>query len=136
MRKVLPYLLGLLALGCKTEMDVDIANEQTFIRYFGSESSHTAHLATETVDPITQTPSGYTLLSTVETATDNFGHFIYQIQLIQTDLYGNQLWQKTYPEFNEYKTPACADNAESCIPEGLVGGYAAASFIQSSDGGY
>lgn len=135
MRKVLPFIVGVTLLACKTEMDIDRANGDTFVRYFGSESSHTANLALETFTPGTEESTGYTLLSTVQTPTDNFGHFIYQVKLIHTDVYGNKLWEETYPEeFDQYEKTT--ENPDVNIPEGLVGGYRAASFIQTTDGGY
>jgi hypothetical protein len=128
MRKVLPFIIGVLLLGCKTEGDVEPANESTFIRYFGSENNNIAQLALEEVDTIAgiAVAKGYTLLSTIQTPTDNFGHFIYQIQIIKTDLYGNRIAEPLkYPTFEEpeYRT------ADGGIKEGLVGGFSAASFV-------
>jgi hypothetical protein len=132
MRKVLPFIIGALLLGCKTEEDVDRANESTFVRYFGSENNNIAQLALENVDESGQA-TGYTLLSTVQTATDNFGHFVYQIQMIKTDLYGNLTSEpKKFPDFAaEYFNEA---DQKVEIPEGLVGGFSAASFVITDNG--
>jgi hypothetical protein len=123
MRNVLPFILGALLLGCKTEVDVDRANENTFIRYFGSENNNIAHLALEA-------DGGFTVLSTIQTPTDNFGHFMYQIQMIHTDAFGNKISQQAFPPLTGYKS----DNGESLIPEGLVGGLRAASFEVTESG--
>jgi hypothetical protein len=119
MRKVLPILIGVLLLACKTEMDVDRADESTFIRYFGSENNNIANLALEVP---TENGGGYTLLSTIETATDNFGHFTYEAQLIHTDEFGNLDW--VYPERGSLVKPA----------ESATGGKRPSSFIVTDNG--
>lgn len=95
MKKILlTFVIAILVFSCKTESDVEPAKAQTFIRYFGSENNHTAMMALEA-------DNGYSLLSTVEIPTSALGEFKYKIKFIHTDLYGNLLWEKSYPAFDE-----------------------------------
>jgi hypothetical protein len=113
MRKLLPFILVGMLLGCRDEKDVEPAKSATFVRYFGSEHNHTAVLALEA-------DNGYSLLSNVEIAVDNLGDKSYKIRFIHTDLNGNIVWQKEYPEFG--------------TSEPGLDGYRASSFIPVDDG--
>jgi hypothetical protein len=92
MKKLFPFVCFLLVLACRSEQDVEPANEPTFMRYYGSEHNHSAHVAIEA-------HNGFTMLSTVQIAKDNLGRFVYKIRMIHTDQYGNELWNKEYPSF-------------------------------------
>lgn len=88
------YILILLLLvgACQSEDNADLANEDTFIRYYGSQYSHLPQQVIETND-------GYLLLSNIQIGTDNQSVFLYKIKLIKTDLYGNLQWEQVYPKF-------------------------------------
>lgn len=113
MKKLLPFLIGLVALGCKTEQDVGPSNSTTFMRYFGSENSLNAVLAEEA-------NNGFTLLANSQIATDNFGSFSYQIKLVHTDFYGHKQWETKFPKFS--------------FADGKKGGFKASSFITINSG--
>lgn len=93
MKRLLLFLPLLLLSGCQDEGGAELANENTFLRYFGSEYSHTPHLALEHTD-------GYILLSTIDVPTEVIGRFRNKIKLIKTDLNGNLLWEHVYPAFS------------------------------------
>jgi hypothetical protein len=116
MKKAIPFILCALIFGCRSEQDVEPANEPTFLRYFGSEHSHTAHLAIEA-------DNGYSLLSTIQIPKDNLGNFVYKIRIIHTDTYGNVVWNKEYPSFAD-------DNGNI----GANGSYKGSSFINTGSG--
>lgn len=92
MKKILLFLIIISVYGCKTEGDVAPANENTFIRFFGTEDNNTAVLAIETAE-------GFTLLSNSE-GENAEGQRLQKIKLIQTDKYGHKLEgrEKNYPE--------------------------------------
>lgn len=115
MKKLLPFIFGVLCfVSCRDEKDVDPAKTATFLRFFGSEHSHTAVLAMEA-------DNGYALLSNIDIPVDNLGDFRYKIRFIHTDIYGNILWNKEYPGFKEV------------VPDTLDG-FSSSSFINLSDG--
>lgn len=102
-------LIGLVGFsGCRSEQDVDPAQEATFIRYFGTENGHNAVLALEVSD-------GYALLSTTE-ITRGPGQVDYKIKFTKTDLYGNQVWERNYPTFSDDGQPESSVSASSFIP--------------------
>jgi hypothetical protein len=113
MKKLLPLLIGVLIWSCKTEKDVEPATTNTFMRYFGSENSHTALLAEEA-------DNGYTMLSNVDIPVGDLGDFKYKFRLIHTDLNGNIVWHREFPALN--------------TSEALVDGYKASSFIVQGEG--
>jgi hypothetical protein len=117
MKKVFPLIFFALVLGCRTEQDVEPARSSTFFRYFGSENNNTAVLALEA-------DNGFSLLSNVDIPTDPFGNFINKIRFIHTDTYGNLVWRKEYPSFEDQKGKP-----------GEKGGYKGNSFI-TLDNGY
>lgn len=92
MKRLLLFLPLLIFSGCQDESGADLANEGTFLRYFGSEYSHTPHLALEDEE-------GFILLSTIDVPTEVIGRFQNKIKLTKTDLFGNLLWEHVYPEF-------------------------------------
>jgi hypothetical protein len=99
--------------GCRTEQDVDPAQESTFIRYFGTENGHNAVLALEVAD-------GFALLSTTEIERGP-GQVDYKIKFTKTDLFGNLVWERNYPNFSAVGVPEASMLASSFIP--LNSGY-------------
>jgi hypothetical protein len=90
MRKIVqPLIILVLLFSCRSEEDVSPSNAATFVRYFGSEYSHTAVLALEVNE-------GYTLLSTVEVPTSNLNQSNYRMKLIRTDKFGHVEWSESY----------------------------------------
>ncbi len=92
MKKLLLFIPLIILFGCQDEQGAKLANKNTFLRYFGSEYSHTPNLALEATD-------GFILLSTIDVPTDVIGRFQNKIKLTKTDLNGNLLWERVYPEF-------------------------------------
>jgi hypothetical protein len=92
MKKLLLSIPLLIFSGCQDEGGAELANKGTFLRYFGSEYSHTPNLALEAED-------GFILLSTIDVPTEVIGRFQNKIKLTKTDLFGNLLWEHVYPEF-------------------------------------
>lgn len=82
--------LAIIVFGCASESDVS-PTSGGFIRYFSSENSSTAVLATES-------NGGITLLANVDVQTES--GFTKKIKLIHTDINGNYLWDEVYPEGN------------------------------------
>lgn len=118
MRKSFTVILLLAMLACRDESDVPLASGSTFVRYFGSENNHTAHLAEEA-------HNGYTLLNTIEIQMD-FGNSLTQIQLTHLDYDGNVLWKKKYPSVEELQD---IYNARE-----IFGGFKASTFIKLNSG--
>ncbi len=85
-------ILLLFVVACQSEDKADLANEETFLRYYGSQFSHLPQQVIETDD-------GYLILNNIQIGTDNQSVFFYKIKLIKTDLYGNLLWEQVYPKF-------------------------------------
>jgi hypothetical protein len=85
-------ILLLFVVACQSEENADLANEGTFLRYFGSQYSHLPQQVIETDD-------GYLILNNIQIGTDNQSVFFYKIKLIKTDLYGNLVWEQVYPKF-------------------------------------
>lgn len=117
MKRLIFFGLSIFALGCKTESDVDPATG-SFMRYYGSEKNHTAVKAIEVSD-------GFAMLSNVEIPIEGTTDVGYKIKLIKTDFEGNQVWEKSYPEFIE-------GNAQ--IPGQNI--FTASSFIPLTNSGY
>jgi hypothetical protein len=95
MKKILFLLIIVSVYGCKTEGDVEPANEKTFIRYMGTGLNNAAVLAMETA-------GGYSLLSNAESDDRNTR----KIKFIQADQYGHTLWERNYPESGEERWSA------------------------------
>ncbi|GCC49875.1 hypothetical protein SanaruYs_00890 [Chryseotalea sanaruensis] len=94
-------ILLIIVSACQSEDNADLANENTYIRYFGSQYSHQPQQVIETSD-------GYLLLNNIQIGTDNQSVFFYKIKLIKTDFYGNLQWEEVYPKFpaeNELEQP-------------------------------
>jgi hypothetical protein len=97
MTRVLILLIGVtLFIGCKDEQGADPGDSKTFIRYFGGEFDDVAVAVEETSD-------GFLLLSNTEIPTDQLGVLKFKIKLTKTDLNGNVIWQKSYPDFGVNK---------------------------------
>jgi hypothetical protein len=117
MRRLIFFGLSIFALGCKTESDVDPATGP-FMRYYGSEKNHTAVKAIAVSD-------GFTMLSNVEIPIEGTTDVGYKIKLIKTDFEGNQVWEKSYPEFTEETATKADENI-----------FTASSFIPLANSGY
>jgi len=91
MKRLLPFLL--LLTGCVTENNVEPAKAPTFVRYFNGGFSDNAQQVSQTPD------GGFIVLATTEIKTSELANPHYKIKLIKTDAYGNQTWQKLFPEF-------------------------------------
>jgi hypothetical protein len=118
MKKIFRFLvIGVFALGCTAENDVEPASEKTFVRYLGSEHNNVAVLAQEV-------PGGFALLSYSEIAGTTVGEVNYQVKFILLDESGNWKSEKNYPE-----TPAPEDPVQNFHMK-------ASSFIPVSSGGY
>ncbi|HYG01490.1 MAG TPA: hypothetical protein VD927_03545 [Chryseosolibacter sp.] len=118
MRKSIAVFLLVSLVACRDESDVPLASGDTFVRYFGSENNHKAHLAEEA-------HNGYTLLNTIEIQMD-FGNSLNQIQLTHLDYNGNVLWKKKYPSVEELQ--------EIYDAREIFGGFKASSFIKLNSG--
>jgi|GEM_PF-6667513 len=116
MKKLIPFVLGLVVLACNSEKDVDPANTGTFMRYYGSEHNHTAVMAMEADD-------GYTLLSNMDLATEVPGEFDHSFRVIHTDMHGNTIWHVEYPALDSL---AATPNVSASV--------VASSFIRIDDG--
>jgi hypothetical protein len=91
MNRYIIFLLLFIS-ACQPEDKADLANESTFIRYYGSQYSHLPQQVIETAD-------GYLILNNIQIGTDNQSVFFYKIKLIKTDRYGNLVWEEVYPKF-------------------------------------
>ena len=93
MQRLLPLFLGILLFaGCNSEQDVDPGSAQTFIKIFGGGNLDDPQKVLLTDD------GGYLILASTEVQTTDGSFF--KIKLIQTDGFGAQVWQSTYPEEN------------------------------------
>jgi hypothetical protein len=79
-------LLFIALVSCK-ESGVELAQPSTFVRYFNGGSNDQAQMLLETSD------KGFIILANTEAQGRS------RIKLIKTDAYGNQIWQKFFPEF-------------------------------------
>ncbi|HYC86003.1 MAG TPA: hypothetical protein VEB86_12315, partial [Chryseosolibacter sp.] len=113
-RKLLTFLIVVLALGCRDEKDADPANSKTFMRYFGSHLNHTAILAEEA-------DNGISMLSNVDIPVGNLGDRQYRIRFIHTDDSGNTIWENVYPGW-DFQFPTDFD------------GFKGSSFLTLPDG--
>lgn len=91
--RILYFLPFLLLASCFSEEKVDIGSSSTFIRYYNGGYNDVPVTIAKTTD------SGYIILSNMQL---NDGRF--KIKLIKTDLEGNNIWTKIYPEFNTTAT--------------------------------
>lgn len=112
MNRFLSFLsLLFIAFACQKEQDAELANQPTFLRYYGSEYSHNPQQVVETDD-------GFVLLNNIDIPATVQGQFNYKIKLIKTDINGNVSWQRTYPADFSSET---SYRAYSIIRDG--GGY-------------
>lgn len=110
MKRLLLFLPLLLLTACQDEQGAELANEATFLRYFGSEYSHTPQVALEDKDN-----DGFILLSTIDIPTDIIGVFQNKIKLTKTDRYGNLVWEQVYPSFEDVALDSKSWRASSMI---------------------
>lgn len=96
MKRILFLLTLISVFSCKTESDVEPAKENTFMRYIGTEFNHVAVLAAED-------NNGFSLLATKEIETNVAGQIRYKIQFVRLDLYGNKVWEQSYPNTQTYQ---------------------------------
>lgn len=115
MKRLLLFLPLLIITACQDEQGAELANEPTFLRFFGSEYSHTPKLALEDGD-------GFILLSTIDVPTEVLGTFQNKIKLIKTDSFGNLQWERVYPEFADATIDTLSLRASSLLitEEGYV----------------
>lgn len=119
MKGLSTVLIFLLLVSC-TESGVQLAKPSTFVRYYNGGFDDVAQAIIETSD------KGFLILANTNSNT-KLGSFFYKIKLIKTDAYGNQLWQKLFPDF----LPAANDIIS------LQGfGLAAIQDITGADTGY
>jgi hypothetical protein len=118
------YLLSFLVLlACGDEGNVDLANGNTFVRYFNGGQDDVAVLAQETAD------NNIIIMATTEIESATAGEFFYRIKLIKTDAFGNILssdWPKSYPSPDQ--TPTAGGSGKSYRGRSLTelpnGGFA------------
>jgi hypothetical protein len=121
MKRLLPIAF-LLILACATEEKVGPSQAATFVRYFNGGSNDEAQAVIQTAD------NGFLILANTAIKASELVGAHYKIKLIKTDEFGNQLWQKFYPEFGQD-----VDNTVAAQPKRLSRkGHA----IISVDGGY
>ncbi|UII30533.1 hypothetical protein LVD17_19770 [Fulvivirga ulvae] len=84
-------IISTLAVSCANEEDVSAGETETFVKYYGGINSDIAYDVKETSD------GSYILLGTTlaEAAGDEE---ISKIRLVKTDVDGNVIWDRTYPE--------------------------------------
>jgi hypothetical protein len=105
MKKILFFCVIISVCGCKTEGDVEPANESTFIRYLGTEDNNSAVLAFETTD-------GFSLLSNAESEGGDR-----KIKFTQTDLYGHTVWEQNYPSVKRnWSAASFIETTDSQLP--------------------
>ncbi|MEM8568897.1 MAG: hypothetical protein AAGF85_20730 [Bacteroidota bacterium] len=97
MQRLIPFFLSIVLFSCNSEQDVEPGSDAMFIKIFGGGNLDDPQKMLLTAD------GGYLILSTTEfiTADGNF----FKVKLIQTDRFGDQVWQRVYPEDNalQYK---------------------------------
>ncbi len=111
MKKIVFALLVLAA--CAKEDSVGPAPATTFVRYFNGGNSDEAKAIVETAD------KGLLILATTQVTVEGAPNPVYKIKLIKTDVYGNLVWQKLYPEINN-TTDSYKGNGFTVDP---AGGY-------------
>jgi len=109
MKKILIGLLILFA--CTPEDKVDPAHASTFVRYFNGGNSDEAKQVLQTLD------NGFIILATTTIKPSELESPFYKIKLIKTDAFGNQQWQKFYPEFGG-ETKNYRGNSIQLLPDG------------------
>ncbi len=80
-------------LSCNTEQDAEPGSSDTFIKLFGGANLDEPQKILLTSD------GGYLILATTE--IDSVESVFFKIKLIKTDKFGDQEWQRTYPEAGE-----------------------------------
>ncbi|MCX8489473.1 MAG: hypothetical protein ORN54_00215, partial [Cyclobacteriaceae bacterium] len=91
------FFILLLMGGCAKESSVAPAKAPTFVRYFNGGNNDKAESLMEASD------GGLIILANTSIQNPVTLAITTRIKLIKTDAYGNQLWQKFYPEFPEVK---------------------------------
>lgn len=107
MKKLLTFLLIALVYGCTSEENAGAADENTFIRYFGTEDNNKAVLAQEVTD-------GYLLLSNSDITIS--GGIQHKIKVIKTDLFGHSLLEQNYPSDTRNLTAASFIEVSAQLP--------------------
>ncbi len=117
MKRVFFVLFVLCA--CSKESSVGPGNASTFVRYFNGGSNDEAQALIEN--------KGFVMLATTEVVSGGLAGSHFKIKLIKTDSYGNQLWQKLYPEFGNDNVGGAGTAKKSYIGRGIAinptGGY-------------
>jgi len=88
------YIISTLFLfiaGCSTEESIDTAQPATFVRYFNGGNSD------EAVQVLELSDQGFIILANTTIGNPSFS----KIKLIRVDVYGNLLWTRLYPSFDE-----------------------------------
>jgi len=93
-------LLFLFLIACSTEDKVGPVQATTFVRYFNGGGSDDAQALLQTSD------GGYIILANTGIKPSELVDTHFKIKLIKTDAFGNQLWQKFFPEFGNDTNPA------------------------------
>src|SRR5271154_3547367 len=84
-------LVILFLISCK-ESGVQIAKPSTFVHYFNGGFNDQAQ------DIIKTSDGGFLILANTLTKTTLTNSY-YKIKLIKTDAYGNEVWEKYFPDF-------------------------------------
>lgn len=95
MRKLSTFGLLLLLVSCLDESGVSPGSSSTFIRYYNGGNNDIAHdlsLSTE--------GDGFVILATTSIQKAEADTLRTKIKLIKTDLAGNPVWQRLYPDFS------------------------------------
>lgn len=87
MKKILYLISFLLLLGCRNEAEAPLGNQNTFIKFIGSEANNVAVTAIEDEN------NYFILINSAEVREDNPAKWV---KLIKTDRSGNVLWTKNY----------------------------------------
>src|SRR5260221_14029182 len=92
MKGIFTALTFFLLVSCK-ESGVQLAKPSTFVHYFNGGFDDEAQAIIETSD------KGFLILANTNTSKVATAKY-YHIKLIKTDAYGNQQWQKLFPDFD------------------------------------
>lgn len=99
--KIILYYLSIVALlsSCLSEKNADPGKPNTFVRYFNGGNDDYAKVAEETSD------GGIIILGTTEISDKtDLSAKTYKIKLIETDEYGNVIWQTIHPDFTSVQS--------------------------------
>src|SRR5262245_40336111 len=92
MKRLLAFLI--LLASCTPKDKLGPAKATTFVRYFNGGSEDDAHAVIESPDGRLVIMANTTYQASEQSAI----HF--RIKLIKTDAFGNQEWQRFYPDFD------------------------------------